>query len=51
MELIERILSQVVGAELSEKELEEVAGGVEDQCARSGGWKTGVGNDYIECDY
>lgn len=40
MELIERIMSKVVGKEISAEELLQVAGGREDMCSASNGYPT-----------
>lgn len=53
MELIERIISKVVGKEITVEEQQEVAGGMIDVCKATGGHYTaaGAGEQYLECDY
>jgi hypothetical protein len=52
MEFVQRIMSKVVGQEISEAELELIAGGLKDPCTTGGGYHTvseygGLG----ECDF
>jgi hypothetical protein len=51
MEVVERILSKVVGKELSVEEIELVGGGQNDHCVSAGGYWTGGEVAGIYCDY
>jgi hypothetical protein len=51
MELIERIMSKVVGKEISVEEQLEVAGGQVDICEQSDGWTSYFQGGMPICDH
>jgi len=54
MELIQRIIANVVGQEITVAEQQEVAGGMIDVCKATGGYYTAIRDidgTGLECDY
>lgn len=51
MEIVDRILGKIVGAELSDEEMESVSGGMVDYCTQIGGYATvDEGAGVARCD-
>ena len=52
MNVVERILSKVVGQEISPEELDEVSGGLKDWCTGvMGGYYSAPGEGSGQCDW